>query len=44
LVLGEKPQPDSYTGTLHYMAKFRFLIKLKDFQCSLWSKKYRTKA
>jgi len=30
-------------GTLHYNAHFRFLSKLKDFKCALWSEKYVTK-
>jgi len=27
-------------GTLYYKAHFRFLSKLKDFKCALWSEKY----
>jgi len=27
-------------GALHYMAHFRFLRKLNDFKCTLWSEKY----
>jgi len=30
-------------GALHYKAHFRFLSKLKDFKCTLWSEKYGTK-
>jgi len=27
-------------GAPHYKAHFRFLRKLKDFKCALWSEKY----
>ena len=27
-------------GAPHYKAHFRFLSKLKDFKCTLWSEKY----
>jgi len=27
-------------GALHYKAHFRFLSKLKDFKCALWSKTF----
>jgi len=27
-------------GAPHYKARFRFLRKLKDFKCALWSEKY----
>jgi len=27
-------------GALHYKAHFRFLRKLKNFKCALWSEKY----
>jgi len=27
-------------GALHYKAHFRFLRKLQDFKCTLWSEKY----
>jgi len=42
LVLDEKAQSDPYiTGdALDYKAHFRFMRKLKDFKCALWSKKY----
>jgi len=30
-------------GALHYEAHFRFMSKLKDFKCALWSEKYGTK-
>jgi len=29
-------------GAPHYKAHFRFLRKLKDFKCALWSEKYGT--
>jgi len=29
-------------GAPHYKAHFRFLRKLKDFKCALWSEKYST--
>jgi len=29
-------------GTPHYKSHFRFLRKLKDFKCALWSEKYGT--
>jgi len=28
------------SGAPHYKAHFRFLSKLKDFKCPLWSEKY----
>jgi len=40
LVLDEKAQPNIHTlGAPHHKANFWFLRKLKDFKCTLWSKK-----
>jgi len=46
LVQNEKAQPHSYirrTALQGPFAHFRFLSKLKDLECALWSEKYVTK-
>ena len=41
-VLGQKTQPELIhtLGAPHFKAHCRFLRKLKDFKCALWSEKY----
>ena len=41
LILDEEAQPDPYIRRNRIRRPFfRFLIKLKDFKCALWSEKY----
>jgi len=41
-VLGQKAQPELIhtLGAPHFKEHCRFLRKLKDFKCALWSEKY----